>query len=74
MKISCNDRERIFLDGSAEEWAALEQHAAACSACAEEIRAWKSLSTAAEELRTTRKMRRLWAKIETSLREQQQRE
>ena len=57
MTISCQDRERIFLDGSVEEWAAMEAHAASCPACAEEIRAWKSLSTAAEELRTTGKIR-----------------
>ncbi len=73
MNISCNDRERIFLDGSAEEWAALEGHAGSCPACAEEIRAWKSLSVAAEELRDYREDTALWAKIESSLREQNQR-
>ena len=73
MNISCNDRERIFLDGSAEEWAALEQHAAACPACAEEIRAWKALSTAAGELREYRADAALWAKIEQSLKEKEQR-
>ncbi len=73
MNISCNDRERIFLDGSAEEWAALEEHAGSCPACAEEIRAWKSLSVAAEELRDYREDTALWAKIESSLREQNQR-
>jgi hypothetical protein len=72
MTISCQDRERIFLDGSAEEWAALEAHAASCPACAEEIRAWKSLSTAAEELRDYRESPALWAKIETALREEKQ--
>jgi hypothetical protein len=73
MNISCNDRERIFLDGSAEEWAALEEHAGSCPACAEEIRAWKSLSVAAKELRDYREDTALWAKIESSLREQNQR-
>lgn len=72
MNVSCNDRERIFLDGSGEEWAALEQHTEACAACAEEIRAWKSLSTAAEELRDYREDTQLWMKIENSLREQEQ--
>ncbi|MGB2664567.1 MAG: hypothetical protein WAK48_11215, partial [Candidatus Acidiferrum sp.] len=72
MTISCQDRERTFLDGSAEEWAALEAHAASCPACAEEIRAWKSLSTAAEELRDYRESPALWAKIETALREEKQ--
>jgi hypothetical protein len=69
MNRTCNDRERIFLDGSVEEWAALEQHATSCPACAEEMRAWKSLSTAAKELRDYREDLRLWAKIESSLRE-----
>lgn len=73
MNISCHDRERIFLDGSAEEWAALEQHAAACSACAEEIRAWNTLSTTAQEMRDYREDPALWAKIENSLKEQEQR-
>jgi hypothetical protein len=65
--MTCSDRERIFLDGTAEEWAALEQHAVSCPVCAEEIRAWQSLSTAAEELRDYREDLQLWAKIETSL-------
>jgi hypothetical protein len=71
MNISCNDRERIFLDGSLEEWALLEQHAGSCPTCAEEIRAWKSLSAAAEELRDYREDPGLWAKIETSLTEKE---
>jgi anti-sigma factor RsiW len=72
MNISCNDRERIFLDGSTEEWVALEEHAIHCAACAEEIRAWKALSTAAEELRDYREDAALWTKIENSLKEKQQ--
>jgi hypothetical protein len=74
MNISCNDRERIFLDGSAEEWTALEQHAASCPVCAEEIRAWKALSVAAGELREYREDAALWAKIEHSLKESGQRQ
>ena len=69
MNISCNDRERIFLDGSAEEWAGLEEHAIDCAACAQEIRAWKALSKAAEELRDYREDTALWQRIENSLRE-----
>lgn len=71
MNVHCEDRERIFLDGSAEEWAALEQHAATCSLCAEELRAWKELSTAAAELRNYSESPALWSRIESSLREQQ---
>lgn len=72
MNISCSDRERIFLDGSTEDWAALEEHAAHCAACAEEVRAWKAISKAAEELRDYRQDTALWRKIESSLREHQQ--
>jgi len=72
MNITCNDRERIFHDGSAEEWAALQQHAAACAACAEEIRAWKSLSLAAQELRDYREGGSLWSRIELSLTQQKE--
>jgi hypothetical protein len=67
MKITCEDRERIFLDGSPEEWAALELHAASCASCAEELRAWKSLSLAAEELRDYQESPALWSRIETAL-------
>ena len=70
MNIDCNDCERIFLDGSPEEWAALEQHASACAGCAEELRAWKQLSTAAGELRDYQESPTLWARIESSLRQQ----
>jgi len=71
MIINCDDRERIFLDGSSEEWAAFEQHAAACTLCAEELRAWKQVSAAASELRDYQESPALWASIESSLRRQQ---
>lgn len=71
MNINCNDRERIFLDGSPEEWAALEQHAGTCAACAEELHAWKQLSAAAEEMQDYQESPALWARIESSLRQQQ---
>lgn len=70
MKLNCADRERIFLDGSAEEWAALEQHAASCQECGEEIRAWQALSAAAKELKEEQESPLLWNRIESSLREQ----
>lgn len=71
MKINCDDRERILLDGSPEEWASLEEHANACAVCAEELRAWKQLSTAAGELRDYQESPALWTRIENSLRQQQ---
>jgi len=74
MNLTCNDRERIFLDGSAEEWVALELHAANCRECAEELRAWKVLSQAAEELRDYREDPALWSKIECRLQEHRQKQ
>src|SRR5258708_530549 len=50
MNVTCKDRDRIFEDGTAAEWTALEGHAATCVSCGEELRAWKSLSLAAAEL------------------------
>jgi hypothetical protein len=71
VNITCEDRERILLDGSAEQWAAWEQHAASCAACAEELRVWRQLSTAAAELRDYQDSPALWSKLEASLRAQQ---
>lgn len=69
MNVTCKDRERIFEDGTAAEWAALEAHAAACATCAEEIRAWRSLSVAATELRDYSPSPELWSRIERALSE-----
>jgi hypothetical protein len=70
MNIKCKDRERIFEYGSSAEWAALEEHAAVCVACAEELRTWKSLSVAVEELRDYAESPALWPKIRQALAEQ----
>jgi len=68
--ITCKGRERIFENGTEAEWAALETHAANCPACAEELRAWKSLSAAAEELRDYTESPALWPRIERALAEE----
>jgi anti-sigma factor RsiW len=70
MNITCNDRERIFLDGTPEQWAALEAHASNCTACREEVAAWKNLSLAASELHEEWDSPYLWARIERGLAEQ----
>ncbi len=70
MQIKCEDRERIFLEGSAEEWVGLELHAASCAACSEELRAWKVLSVAASELRDYQESPALWPRIEKALAQQ----
>jgi hypothetical protein len=70
MNVTCNDRERIFEDGTSAEWAALEAHAATCPLCAEELRAWKSLSVAAKELRDYSDNPSFWPRIERALTEE----
>jgi hypothetical protein len=70
MNITCNDRDRIFEDGTPAEWMALEAHASGCPACAEELRAWKSLSIAAQELREYTESPALWPRIEHALAEE----
>jgi hypothetical protein len=70
MHVTCNDRDRIFEDGAPAEWAALEAHAVGCAGCAEELRAWKSLSVAAAELRDLSDSPSLWPRIQRSLTEQ----
>ncbi len=52
------------------EWAALETHAADCPLCGEELRAWKSLSVAAQELRHYTESPSLWPRIERALAEE----
>jgi hypothetical protein len=70
MNITCNDRERIFLDGTPEEWAALEAHAASCAECREEVAAWKNLSVSASEMHEEWNSPALWPRIERALAEQ----
>ncbi len=70
MNVICNDRDRIFEDGTPAEWAALEAHAVACPVCAEEVRAWKSLSVAAQELRDYSDGPSSWPRIERALAEE----
>lgn len=69
MNVTCNDRDRIFENGTAADWAALEAHAASCAQCAEELRAWKSLSLAALELQDYTPSPNLWPRIERALEE-----
>ena len=70
MNVTCSDRDRIFEDGTLAEWAALEAHAISCPLCAEELRAWKSLSVAAQELRDYSDSPSFWPRIERALAEE----
>ena len=67
MNVTCKDRERIFEDGTAADWAALEAHAASCARCAKEVHAWKSLSVAAKELQDYSVSPELWSRMERVL-------
>jgi hypothetical protein len=67
MSVNCKDRERIFENGSDADWAALEAHAGDCADCREEIRAWKAVGAAAEQLRDYSPSPALWRRIEQSL-------
>jgi len=69
MAMTCDDRERIFLEGTAEEWAALQAHAAACAACREELTAWKNLSVAAAGMHQEWDSPELWPRIAKALAE-----
>ena len=73
MNETCKDRERIFEDGTPGEWAALEAHSANCPVCAEELKAWKSLSVAAQEMRDYTDSPSFWPRIERALVEDAQR-
>jgi hypothetical protein len=70
MNVTCSDRDRIFEDGTPSQWAALEEHAASCPLCAEELRAWKALSVAAEEQRDYSDSPSFWPRIERALAEE----
>jgi hypothetical protein len=70
MAVTCNDRDRILLDGTRSEWAALEAHALTCPVCAGELAAWKSLSVAAQELRDYTENPLFWPRVERALAEE----
>jgi hypothetical protein len=70
MNVNCDDRDRIFEEGTPAEWVALEAHAASCPLCAEELRAWKSLTVAAQELRDYSESPALWPRIGQALAEE----
>jgi hypothetical protein len=70
MNIKCEDRDRVFENGTPAEWAAFEAHSASCALCAEELRSWKALSVAAKELRDYSDTPSLWPRIGRALTEE----
>ena len=67
MIVTCNDRDRILNDGTAEEWNALALHAETCLNCGAELRAWNELSAAARELHRDWESPELWPRIARGL-------
>src|ERR1700722_3342532 len=67
MNTACEDRDRIFADGTPAEWAALEAHSANCAVCSEELRGWKALSAAAQEMRDYSESPLLWSRMQRAL-------
>ena len=67
MNTTCEDRARIFEDGTPAEWAAFEAHSADCAVCSEQLRSWKALSAAAQEMRDYSDSPLLWSRIERAL-------
>src|SRR5258708_11336090 len=57
------------MDGTPEEWVALEAHAANCAACGEEVGCWKNLSIAAADLHQEWDAPALWPRIERALKQ-----
>lgn len=72
-KCECKDLERILEHERPEEMRALEEHAATCAACGEELRLWKQISEAAPSLRKTWESPELWPRIHQTLAEESQR-
>lgn len=73
MIVECKDLERILQDEKPEEMRALEQHAATCAACGEELGLWKQISEAGPSLRRTWESPELWPRIHQTLAEESQR-
>jgi hypothetical protein len=73
MKTECKDLEHILRDEKPEELRALELHAEACAACAEELRVWREISAAAPALRKGWESPQLWPRIHQALAEESQR-
>lgn len=67
MIVTCNDRDRILNDGTAEEWNALALHSEVCRDCAAELRAWNELSAAAREMHRDWESPELWPRIAREL-------
>jgi hypothetical protein len=66
-EFDCSDLERALREDTPELRAALESHAADCSACSEELRIWREISAAAQTMRKDWPTGALWPRIERAL-------
>ena len=73
MKAGCRDLERALRGDSPELFAAFEEHAASCPACARELAEWSQLSAAGPALRKSWVSPELWPAIRQRLAEESQR-
>jgi hypothetical protein len=73
MKAGCRDLEKALRGDSPELFAAFEEHAASCPACAREFAEWSQLSAAGPVLRKTWASPELWPAIRQRLAEESQR-
>ncbi len=67
MKIECNDRENVLRGQAPAELRALAQHAEHCPACAQELRMWNDISSAARTIHSEWESPYLWPKIRRAL-------
>jgi hypothetical protein len=66
-EVGCKDRARALREQDPKLLEALERHAQSCAECAEEVRLWKEISTAALHLRKSWESPELWPRIERAL-------
>jgi pimeloyl-ACP methyl ester carboxylesterase len=72
-ELSCDDLERVLRDRAPGESEALAAHAVTCMACAEQLRRFDALSSAARSLRRDFESPGLWQRIEKALDEDERR-
>jgi len=73
VKAGCRDLERVLRGDSPELFAAFEEHAASCPACARELAEWMQISAGAPSLKKRWASPQLWPAIRQQLAEESQR-
>ena len=73
MKIECSQFDNLLMEGDAFSMRVAEQHAATCAACAESLRSWNEISTAARGMQTTWDNATLLPRIQRAIANERQR-